>query len=350
MYRRLRTVVAVLVVIFTFFLGFAGYMWWQWASGAKEEVSTKPAPVLFTVERGDSVQTIGERLEKQGIVRSALAFRYLGRAANPKPGTYYIAASEPPRTILSRLDKGDVATVRVTFPEGWTVQQMAKRLKKSELVADEAAFLKLVTENGKSLNAGFPTPNNLEGYLFPDTYFFPLRATDQQIAETMLRNFHRRVVEGLSKELQQTSRPLSEIVTVASMIEREAELDTDRPLIAGVIYNRLQKGMRLQIDATVQYARGVHENRLLYRHLEVDSPYNTYKNTGLPPGPICCPGLPSIKAAAQPEPSNFLFYVDAGLGTGKHLFAAIYGEHQRNVALFRQRRRAAQKAESKSTR
>jgi UPF0755 protein len=317
-------------------------MWWQWASRPKATGTVKP--VLFAIEKGQSLQSVASQLEERGLIRSAVWFRYLGKEATLQPGTYQLVATDPPTAILSHLQKGDVATVRVTFPEGWTVRQIAKRLAKNNLIPEEQRFLTLVTEQGQTLEAGFDTPKNLEGYLFPDTYFFPLGATEKQIAETMLRNFKTRVIDGLQTARPNAPRPLSEVINVAAMVEREAEVDKDRPLVAGVIYNRLKKGMRLQIDATVQYARGIHENRLLYKHLEVDSPYNTYKNAGLPPGPICCPGLPSIEAALKPKASDYLFYVDAGLGTGEHLFATTYAEHQRNVALFRQRRRAAEKA------
>jgi UPF0755 protein len=142
------------------------------------------------------------------------------------------------------------------------------------------------------------------------------------------------VATGKADEIRQSGHSLAEIVNVAAMVEREAEVDADRPKIAGVIYNRLARGMKLQIDATVQYARGQHTSRLLYRDLEIDSPFNTYKVNGLPPGPICCPGLPSIEAAIHPEKSDYLYYV--GRPKEAHLFARTYAEHLHNIALVRQ--------------
>jgi UPF0755 protein len=235
-----------------------------------------------------------------------------------------------------------VDTTKVTFPEGFTVRQMAARLKRNAVVADDAAFLKLVTEQGQAIG-GKSFPKNLEGFLFPDTYQFPAGATAEEVARIMTENFRERVIEGPWQDRAAGKLSLLDAVIVASMIEREAETDEDRPLIAGVIYNRLKKGMRLQIDATVQYARREHKERLLYSDLAVDSPYNTYKNAGLPPGPICCPGLPSLEAALKPARTDALFYVDSGDGTGKHVFARTYAEHLKNVAVFRKRRAEREK-------
>lgn len=342
MYRRLRIAVAFLIVVLLFFLGFSSVLWWKWANGPKQ-VGSEGRPIRVTVEKGASVAQVGEDLEQKRLIRSGQLFRWIGRDSTLKPGIYEFQPTETPAGILRRLEKGDIATVRVTFPEGFTLQRMAARLVREGMIPTPDNFLKLVTEQGDSLQANFPHPKNLEGYLFPDTYRFPVGADEKTIAQEMLANFERRVIDGLGDELKKSRRSLADIINVASMVEKEAEVDEDRPLIAGVIYNRLKKGMRLEMDATVQYARGVHETRLLYRHLEVDSPYNTYRHTGLPPGPICNPGLPSIEAAITPKPSDYIFYVYAQDGTGRHLFAPTYGEHLKNVAIFKKRRAEAEK-------
>jgi UPF0755 protein len=337
LYRRLRIAVALLFVLLTVSIAVVGMIYWRWATQAPrpgEKTTTR-----LTVAPDASVQSVGRELEAKGIIRSWRVFMYLGRESRIQPGIYDFAPSEPPRTILGRLAKGDVVTTKVTFPEGFTLRRMAARLKDRGLIAAESLFLGVTADKGNTLKAPFPLPDNLEGYLFPDTYQFPLGASETAIAQRMLDNFTKRVVEGKDLELKASGRPLAEIVNVAAMVEREAQVDEDRPKIAGVIYNRLAKGMRLQIDATVQYARGVHESRLLYRHLEVDSPYNTYKHAGLPPGPICNPGLPSLEAAMLPAKHEYLFYV---LGPNrKHLFAKTFAEHQRNIALSRRLARQA---------
>jgi UPF0755 protein len=331
-YRRLRRFVAFLIVFMAVGVILGGAVWWRWASRAARSGARES--VRVTVPSAATVQSIGQDLEAKGVIRSALAFAWIGRSSPVRAGVYDFSPAESPRVILSRLSKGDVATVRVTFPEGFTVEQMARRLQREGLVADANTFLDLVTRQGNTLKASFSPPENLEGYLFPDTYRFPIGADERAIAERMLDEFDRLVATGKADEIRASGHSLAEIVNVAAMVEREAEVESDRPKIAGVIYNRLARGMKLQIDATVQYARGQHTSRLLYRDLEIDSPYNTYKINGLPPGPICCPGLPSIEAAIHPEKSNYLYYV--GRPKEAHHFARTYEEHLRNVALVRQ--------------
>lgn len=310
----------------------AGLRWWQWASapaaaGAKEKV------VRVTVPKGASAAAVGQDLEAQGVLRSARAFSIRAREKTIKPGVYDLSPSEPPAVILQRLVKGDIATNRVTFPEGYTLERMAERIEEKE-VGKAEPFLEVTARQGNTLTAtGFTPPANLEGYLFPDTYKFPVDAEEKAIAQRMLDNFDRLVAQGKEDEIKKTGRSLHEIVTIASLIEREARVPQDRGKIAGVIYNRLERKMPLQIDATVQYARGEHKARLLYRDLKVDSPYNTYKIAGLPPGPICSPGLASIEATLNPEASEYLFYV--ARSDGSHIFGKTLSEHNRNIAFAR---------------
>jgi len=193
-----------------------------------------------------------------------------------------------------------------------------------------------VRRNGADLDSVIDGPDDREGWLFPDTYRFPVGASETSIAARMLSNFKERVSGPLADSVRASGRPLSEIVVIASLVEREARTDRDRPMIAGVIENRLRKGMRLEIDATVQYARGAHAARLLYRDLRVDSPYNTYRHAGLPPGPICNPGLPSLEAAARPARHDYLFYV-LGKDGRNHEFSRTYAEHLERIRRIRRK-------------
>ena len=290
----------------------------------------------ITVPKGATPSELARELEAKALIRSARTFAWRARGAVIQPGVYDLSPRESPARILERLVRGDVATVKVTFPEGWTLAQMAERLDERGLV-EEDAFLLLVTRQGDTLRASFRVPAHLEGYLFPDTYAFPVGVDARAIAQQMLSNFERRVAQGRADEIKRSGRPLSEIVTIASLIEREAAAAKDRPLIAGVIYNRLERGMPLQIDATVQYARGAHKARLLYRDLLVDSPYNTYKISGLPPGPIASPGMASIEAALAPAESEYLYYV--ARADGSHVFGRTLAEHNHNIAVVRRRER-----------
>jgi UPF0755 protein len=176
--------------------------------------------------------------------------------------------------------------------------------------------------------------HHLEGYLFPATYELPKKdLTAKGIAETMLKETEKRLAEIPDWESQLEARGVTfhELMTIASLVEREVVADQERALVAGVIYNRLDEDMRLEIDATVQYLLDKPKERLLYADLEVESPYNTYRQKGLPPGPISSPSLESIQAALNPEKSDYLFYVTKKDGTQEHLFAKTYKEHLKNI-------------------
>ena len=243
-------------------------------------------------------------------------------------GHYALSPAMPPRQIAARMALGETAQGVVTVPEGYTVRQTARRLAEHHLV-DEAQFLALAQTQGRTFHVGkwAPPDNNLEGYLFPDTYTVPKGATARDVVQIMLDNFGRRVLTPRGAEARGFPGGLPAAVTLASLVEREAEVDGDRPLIAAVYRNRLKAGMRLQCDATVQYALPEHKGRLLYSDLRVNSPYNTYTHRGLPPTPIASPGLPSIQAALRPARSDYLFYV--ARPDGSHVFSATLAEHDR---------------------
>jgi UPF0755 protein len=237
----------------------------------------------------------------------------------------------PPRQIAAKMALGETAQGVVTVPEGYTVRQIARRLAEHHLV-DEAQFLALAQTGGRSfhLRGWTPPDDNLEGYLFPDTYTVPKGASARDVLQIMLENFARRVVVPYGAAADRFPGGLPAAVTLASLVEREAEVDADRPLIAAVYRNRLKAGMRLQCDATVQYALPEHKARLFYADLRVDSPYNTYQHAGLPPTPIANPGLPSIEAALHPARVDYLYYV-AGPG-GRHIFSRTLAGHNQAVA------------------
>lgn len=327
----------LLVVLIGAALALGGVgVWWR---QSKQPVGPGAA-VRVTVPKGASVQSVARLLKSKNLIREPNAFAILGRGKSVRAGTYDIAPSEAPAVILDRLVRGDVVEipmVKVAIPEGFTLRQIAARLEEKKL-GDAAAYLDLTEKQGKSFEASKPLPAKLEGYLFPATYEFEQGAEPRAVVQKMVTTFDQRLADK-GAALAKVGRPLGEVVTIASMIEREARVPQDRTKISGVIYNRLAKGMPLQIDATVQYARGEHKERLLYRDLEVDSPYNTYKVRGLPPGPICSPGEASIDAALTPEKSDYLYYV--AKPDGSHLFGRTMAEHQRNIALVRGGRSAA---------
>ena len=283
------------------------------------------------IPRGASAGEIAGILAEKKLIRNSTAFRILvrisGKGADLKPGAYQLSTDMTPGRILDMIAKGEVSSQWITFPEGYTISRIAERLQE-EGFARKDRFLELAGSSGQSFQTNFPKQGeSLEGYLFPDTYLIPSGASEEVIIGEMLDAFQHKVADSLSSDLSGSGMNWHQVITVASLIEREARVPKDRPLVAAVIYNRLRKNMRLEIDATVLYALGEHKDRVLYRDLEVDSPYNTYRNFGLPPGPIANPGLASIKAALHPAQVDYLFYV--ARPDGSHIFSRTLDEHIR---------------------
>ncbi|MDD4550090.1 MAG: endolytic transglycosylase MltG [Syntrophomonadaceae bacterium] len=244
-----------------------------------------------------------------------------------KAGHYKFSRSQSLEAIARDISQGKVVSISFTIPEGYTVQQIGELLVQKNLCTAEAwnnavqqdydfSFLKEVADNSTA---------PLEGFLFPDTYFISEDTSAEQIVEIMLTRFARVWEENLAEQAQGKNISTYETVILASMIEREAMVKDERKIISGVIQNRLEKGMPLQIDATVLYCLGQYKDTVTYADLEVNSPYNTYQVGGIPPGPIACPGQAAIEAALNPDKHGYYYYVARGDGT--HQFSKTYAEH-----------------------
>lgn len=300
--------------------------------------SSSPRIVRVEVPRHTSVRAIAELLQARGLIRHRYAFmlmaRLMGESNNMKAGEYELQPRMSLLEIIDKLARGDAVAVWFTVPEGYTVSQVADTLAQLGMV-ERHRFLRLAQTGASGFDVGWKIPRrSLEGYLFPDSYKFKKGVGEKTILMGMLRNFHDKVVEGLSEQVPGTrlrvgSLPLDKVVILASLIEREARVPEDRPLIAAVIYNRLKRHMLLQIDATVLYALGHHKQTVELADLKVDSSYNTYEHPGLPPGPICSPGLESIQAALRPARVDYLYYV--ARADGRHLFSSTLAEHNAAV-------------------
>lgn len=291
--------------------------------------------VVVTIPPSATAQMAGDILSQHKLLRSPLAFnlyaRYTGLDSRIKAGQYTLSDSLSTPALLKELVKGCQAEQSFTVPEGYTTAQIADLLAENGL-ADREEFLRVVAREKFSYPfiKGLPEgERRLEGYLFPDTYQVDGESSETSIIDTMLKHFAG-VIEELDYQAQAEKNgfTLHEALTIASLVEREAMVDEERALIAGVIYNRLRIDMPLQVDATVQYALGETKPILYYGDLEVDSPYNTYKIYGLPPGPIAMPGRNSLVAAVQPAATEYLYYVARPDGT--HLFAATLADHEAN--------------------
>lgn len=308
-------------------------------------------PVTFAIPSNAGLLAIGEGLQRSGVVRSGWAFA-LYAATHPggralRPGRHLVSGDMSLAEVLAALRRVEPRArgIRVTFPEGFTLRQIAERLDAEGVVSGEE-FLKAAHNHAvlSQLAADFPLPGDTpEGYLYPDTYLFPPHCTAEQVLQEMVLNFGARFARPYQKELASGPHSLHEIVTIASLIEREARVPADRARIAGVIENRLHRKMRLEIDATVLYALGHHKDRVTYRDLKVESPYNTYRHRGLPPGPIANPGIDSLRAALNPEPNSYLFYV--ARPDGAHLFSRTIAEHEAAKREVRRERRSGVEAD-----
>ncbi len=290
-------------------------------------------PVVFEIPQGATGNEVARALEKKGLIRSALSFRailYYKKKSKGhvffKSGFYKIDPGKPAIKIFEQLIKGEQLTKRVTIPEGLTLRETAALLDKNG-ICSQRNFIVLAEKHGKEFGSSYPV--NLEGYVFPDTYSFPWKTSARQVIATMLSRFDEITAPMWKKYGGKNGLDFYHTLILASMVEKEAQLAKERPLIAGVYINRLRKGMLLQCDATVQYALGRPHKILTLHDLKYVSPYNTYKYPGLPPGPICNPGKDALLAAMKPKDTLFLFYVRNDVkNDGSHVFTKSFSEHQ----------------------
>ena len=311
----------------------------------------------FIVEPGESAAAVAERLESAGLIADATLFRhylrYYDLDSQLEAGEFTLRKNMTIPEIAQTLSHALANEIELRITEGWRLEQMADYLAAHpEFGIDSDAFLLLARRTGPSPEGGaasgeslsyltsLPAGATLEGYLFPDTYRLPADATAADLVSAMLFTFGQRLTAEMGQTAAERGLSLHGAITLASIVEREAQLPDERPIIASVFLNRLALGMMLEADPTVQYAIGYQEatgqwwkRPLLYVDLEIDSPYNTYRYTGLPPGPIASPGLASIEAVLYPAETSYLYFVvDCTADTaGAHVFAETYEEHLANV-------------------
>ena len=313
-----------------------------WVQHQLDPPGSPGAAVQVQVAKGMSVADIGKLLEQKGVISSATIFHYYARltggASSVQAGEYTFHKNESMGKAISILEKGAAVEeqVKLTIPEGLTLDEIAEKV--GELPGRSAGRFRELATSGTIRSQYEPDDvNSLEGLLLPETYEFNKTDDEAAILRRMVETFDQTATDlGIASAAEKLKITPYQAVIVASMVEREAKVPEDRGPIARVIYNRLDQGMRLQIDATVLYALGEHKDVVLDKDLEVDSPYNTYKVDGLPPGPIASPGKASLQAALQPTPGPWLYYV-LSEPNGKHAFATTLDEFNRLVADARAR-------------
>lgn len=321
------------LVLAVFFILGANFWWSQNIKQASNDTSVK----RFVIPKGYSASQIGNKLVSQGLVKSSLAFRFYvqltGRAKKIQAGEYRLSPSFSLLEISEQLMKGPVE-VWVTIPEGLRREEIAER------------FIKGLEKEGSGaigFRQEFLTESlGKEGFLFPDTYLFPKTASASAVVKKLLATFDEKVDSQMREGIEKSGDTLSQITTLASIIERETKTDEERPVVAGILLRRLEIGMGLQADATVQYAVANDDCRtgtdchwwpaLKKEDLQINSLYNSYKYRGLPPAPIANPGLSSIQAAIYPETSDYLYYLHDS--NGQIHYAKTLEEHNENVRKY----------------
>jgi UPF0755 protein len=325
--RRFKVAIALLVVVAAG-AGALAVIEFYWLSPTE----TFATPRELAIEKGESFRSVAHRLAAGGVIRSGLAMllygQFTGDSRRIKPGDYEFRGGERIPQVMHHLVAGDFVVVTVVIPEGLTVHQIAERLEAAGLVCqgdfeDEARGGPLVRALGLM-------PLGAEGYLFPATYRFAPHATANQILFAMLSRFFRVLTPQVEERMFQLGLTARQLVTMASIVEKEAKVPGERPLIAGVFYNRLRLGMPLQSDPTAEYSfDGTAGAAAAAAAVRTPSAFNTYERTGLPPGPIANPGLNSIEAALYPAHTEFLYFVARQDGT--HVFSKSFNQHKRAI-------------------
>jgi|WetSurMetagenome_2_1015567.scaffolds.fasta_scaffold09932_4 UPF0755 protein len=302
---------------------------------------------LVTISRGMSFRVAVDSLIEAGVIRNKWSFelagRILGASKSIKVGKYLFVSGQSNYDILRDINYGrSRVIIPVTIVEGWRLEKIAHRFA-HDLGVDEKIFLSLCQDE-KFIHSHGINASSLQGYLLPETYSFYWQPEEQEILTRILNGFKQFYNDSLLKRQELLGKTQLEILTLASIIEAESNVDEERPKVAGVYWNRLKKNMRLEADPTVQYALG-EGRRLRFLDLELESPYNTYRHIGLPPAPINNPGKLSILAALYPEQHEYLFFV--ATGTGGHRFAKNYSDHQKNIRLYHRTKREVKHLSSK---
>jgi UPF0755 protein len=322
-WQSVAAVVGVIVLVVAAFG--AGIGWLVYG-----DTQNPATDVDVLIASGSGVSQIASQLQSQGVIGNATLldwyFKVRGGGDRIEAAEYQFPAHQTIAQVADRLETGGRSpTVWITIPEGFTAMQIAQRLGAAGLVPP---VLFMREAQSRNLDIGGATTRGLEGFLFPDTYQVPRGADADEVIDMMTKQFEAELPPDYLAAARRLRRTVPEVVTIASMIEREAKVNSERPLIASVIYNRLRIGMPLEIDATIEYALPQHKAALSYADLAIDSPYNTYKHAGLPPTPISNPGKASLYAAFHPASTPFLYYVYKG--GGHHAFSTTLQGQQQN--------------------
>ncbi len=318
-YLKLITISLILFLMFIIFLN---------------SIRIKNSNLLIEVKKGETFHHIANKLKRKDIIQSKFLFILLakisGQSRKLKTGTYKFDTIKTIPGIINTLTKGKITNKVFTVIEGYNIFQIADIVDKKKIVKKNDFFN--AVKNKSILDKFNINQKNAEGFLYPDTYYVPYEITAEKLVEIMIGNFFNHIDTLYLDKLKKKYGSIEKGIILASLVEWEAKVDFERPLIAGVFLNRIKKNLNLASCATVLYALNKHKNRLLFKDLKINSPYNTYLYKGLPPSPICNPSEKSILAVIYPAKSNYLFFVS--MQNGRHYFAATYKQHLKAYRYF----------------
>lgn len=334
----MKRIIIFLILFFIFFLIGSGIFLYRGIYLPKDK--NLQTEKIFTIEKGQGIGKISSNLRNEGIIKYPIAFQIYviskGIYSDLQTGDYLLSPSMNVPQISQKISKGEVATKKITIIEGWNLRDIAVYCEDEGLFNNQEffAFVGFPLSgyvNPKDFYHEFsflddkPANLTMEGYLFPDTYELPQNVTLEQFIQKMLANFDEKLTPDLRTEISRQKKSIFEIITMASLLEREVKTIEDKKLVSGILWKRLAEGMPLQVDATVTYITSRKAANISIEETKIDSPYNTYKYKGLPLGPICNPGLESIKAAIYPESSGYWYYLSTP--EGETIFSKTFSEH-----------------------
>ena len=330
--KKLKIIILLLIAL-AFITGSFFYFRYQvyYSHGTYKSVK------MFKIEKGEGNGLVSASLKNEGLISGKWYFCYYMRVQNLLnkilPGDYQLSGNMAIPEIASTITQKQNKFAKITFPEGWDSKKMSERLSANGFSGDE--FLGIVKNPPFELTSKYSffsllsKGTNLEGYLFPDTYFFSQKFSTEEIIGKILNNFDNQLTPDLREEIRKQGKSLNEIITMASIIEKEVKNDEDRKIVSGIFWNRIKTGQPLQSCATISYILGASKEQYSFEDTRIQSPYNTYLNQGLPPGPISSPGIASIKAAIYPLKTNYNYFL-SDPQTGETVFSKNIEEHNAN--------------------
>jgi len=338
MFNLKKLGIAILLILIFVFIGAAG-VYLNIVRYAQKSPNAAPVEQMVVVQSGQGFKALSTFLHQKGMILHPVKFRLFARIKGYdkriKAGEYMLSSAMTPKKILETMVDGKVYLHRLTIPEGYTLRQIAQAVE-TEGLASEADFLKAAT-NTDLVHANGIDAQTFEGYLFPDTYYFPMGITPEDIISTMVKRFWSVFKPEWEEQAKILGLTIHQVITLASIIEKETAVADERPIISSVFHNRLKRNMRLESDPTVIYGMGDYNGNITRKDLERPTPYNTYTIKGLPPGPISNTGVKAIEAALYPADTKFLYFVSRNDRT--HHFSTNFRDHNRAVRKYQLSRR-----------